>query len=743
MPLGRIRRLLGGFTPIAALSLLLLISLKLMSDATANSTRFDELYSLLLLINAAGLLILAALIVLNVSRLVHQLRTRAPGARLAGRMVLVFSALAVTPVLVVFYFSVQFLNEGIDNWFDVEIEDALNDALKLSRTAIDNRMAELLRNTEQLATELAGVTEGSLAMHLDEMRERADASEFTLFSPSRGIIASSSAFSTNIIPPTPDDAVVLQVQQSGRYIGLDPVRGANLEMRVVVSLPSDVPGRDTLMLQALHPVAERMNNLALNVQTAYGEYKRLKFLREPLKRSFTLTLSLVLLLSLLSAVWAAFYSARRLTRPIRDLAEGTRAVAEGDYETRLPSAGSHELGHLVNSFNDMTRRLKKARDEAFHSQQEVEEQRTYLEAVLSNMSSGVVTVDGTARVVTGNRAAGAILNVDLSHHMGESLGSIGRLHGHLAPLIEAFERNLADGDYDWREELSLMGPEGRQVLMCRGTPLAGAGEHVIVFDDITALVNAQRDAAWSEVARRLAHEIKNPLTPIRLSAERVQHKFGRHLEGRDRETLGRLTHTIIQQVEAMKEMVDAFSNYARPPRTMPEQVDVNALLGEVLDLYRYNMPKGTLEVDLQGPLPRLEADPGRLRQLFHNLIKNALEAERGDAPIKVRVATTTAESKGAAAVQITIRDNGRGFDAEMLDTAFEPYVTSKNKGSGLGLAIAKKIVEEHGGSIWARNPPTGGACIEMRFPVGDGLHRHGAAAADHPAPQGTVEREIS
>ncbi|MDZ7752104.1 MAG: hypothetical protein U5S82_10660 [Gammaproteobacteria bacterium] len=200
MPPGRVKRLLGGFTPIAALSLLLLISLKLMSDATANSTRFDELYSLLLLINAAGLLILAVLIVLNVSRLVHQLRTRAPGARLAGRMVLVFSTLAVTPVLVVFYFSVQFLNEGIDNWFDVEIEDALNDALKLSRTAIDNRMAELLRNTEQLAAELAGVTEGSLAMHLDDMRERANASEYTLFSPSRGIIASSSAFSTNIIP---------------------------------------------------------------------------------------------------------------------------------------------------------------------------------------------------------------------------------------------------------------------------------------------------------------------------------------------------------------------------------------------------------------------------------------------------------------------------------------------------------------------------------------------------------------
>ncbi|MDZ7752103.1 MAG: ATP-binding protein [Gammaproteobacteria bacterium] len=418
-------------------------------------------------------------------------------------------------------------------------------------------------------------------------------------------------------------------------------------------------------------------------------------------------------------------------------------MAAGDSETQLPPAGSHELGHLVNSFNDMTRRLKQARDEAFRSRQEVEEQRTYLEAVLSNMSSGVITVDGEARVVTGNRAAGAILNVDMARHMGGSLREIGQVHGYLAPLMEAFERYLANGDDDWREEFGLMGPEGRQVLMCSGTPLAGAGEHVIVFDDITALVNAQRDAAWSEVARRLAHEIKNPLTPIRLSAERVQHKFSRHLEGRDKETLGRLTHTIIQQVEAMKEMVDAFSNYARPPRTTPEQVDVNALLGEVLDLYRYNMPKGALEVDLQSPLPRLEADPGRLRQLFHNLIKNALEAERGDAPIEVRVATASAESKGAATIQITIRDNGGGFDPDMLDTAFEPYVTSKNKGSGLGLAIAKKIVEEHGGSIWAHNPPAGGACIEMRFPVGDALHRHGAAAQAHTASQDSLERETS
>ena len=723
MSAGRLRRLLGGFTPIAALSLLLLASLKLMSDATANSTRFDQIYSLLLLINAAALVILLVLIVVNIARLVQQLRTRTPGARLTGRMVLVFSTLAVTPVLVVFYFSIEFLNEGIDNWFDVEIENALNDALELSRTALDNRMSELLRTTEQVADELSTANAASLPLDLDEARARTDASEFTLFSANRGIIASSSAFSTNIVPPTPDEAVILQVQQSGRYIGLDPVRDSDLEIRVVVKLPATVPGGDTALLQALYPVAERMNNLALNVQTAYGHYKRLAFLRQPLKQSFTLTLGLVLLLSLLTAVWAAFYSARRLTRPIRDLAEGTRAVAEGDYETRLPAAGSHELGHLVRSFNDMTRRLKEARDEAHRSQQEVEEQRTYLEAVLSNMSSGVITVDADNCVFTANRAAGAILGVDLAAHTGEHLGDIGRRHAQLMPLVEAIVRHREEGTADWREELTLAGHDGRQVLMCRNTPLTGSAEHVLVFDDITALVNAQRDAAWSEVARRLAHEIKNPLTPIRLSAERVQHKYGRRLEGKDRETLSRLTHTIIQQVEALKEMVDAFSNYARPPRAAPEAVDLNALLSEVLDLYRYNMPHGALVADLQEGLPEVEADPGRLRQLFHNLIKNALEAG-GEDGVEVAVRTAAVSGPGSEAVEVVIVDNGSGFDPEMLANAFEPYVTTKNKGTGLGLAIAKKIVEEHGGSIRLANRPEGGARVEMQFPVRGAPQQH-------------------
>ncbi len=716
MPVDALKRMTQGVFPLVGLTVLLLLSLKLLSDATTESARFDQVYSLLLLTNLLGLLALVAVLGFNLHQLLSQLRRGVAGARLTTRMLFIFITLAITPVLVVFYFSVQFLNEGIDSWFDVEIDTALDDALELSRSALDLRMREHLRATQNLAGDLPRTRE-TLALALDELRTRAGATELALFSSKGGILASSSEDATTFVPSSPSDAVLLQVQQSGSYIGLDPVPEVGLQIRAVVAVPSTRPGSDQRFVQALFPVSGRMNELALGVESAYAHYQELAYLREPLKRAFTMSLSLVLAVSILSALWASFYSARRLTAPVRDLAEGTRAVADGDYGTQIPAGGGDELGFLVDSFNQMTRKLAAARDAASRSRQEVEEQRTYLEAVLARMSSGVITVDEAQRLFTVNRAAGAVLALDIDAHLGRKLEDVAGDHPHLQPLADAFRHHRGEGNQDWREEITLFGPGGRQILMCRGTPLAGSGGHVLVFDDVTALINAQREAAWSEVARRLAHEIKNPLTPIRLSAERLRHKYLKRMEDKDREAMDRLTHTIMQQVDSMKEMVNAFSSYARTPQMQLELVDLNELAGEVLDLYRYNNHGIRVSSRLAADLPPVEADRGRLRQLLHNLVKNALEAEGRSSPREVAVATRESRVEGMPCVEVAVEDNGDGFAPGVLEHVFEPYVTTKAKGTGLGLAIAKKIVEEHGGMIRAENLDGGGAALVLRLPT--------------------------
>jgi nitrogen fixation/metabolism regulation signal transduction histidine kinase len=430
---------------------------------------------------------------------------------------------------------------------------------------------------------------------------------------------------------------------------------------------------------------------------------------------------------LFAAVWAAFYSARRLVAPLRDLAEGTRAVADGDYETQLTESGQDEVGFLVESFNDMTRRLAMARDETRRSQQQVEDQRRYLETVLSQLSTGVLTLDENARVFTSNKAASQILGVQLNDEPGQTLQEISRRHPHLLPLEHVLQARVdnpdpssAHGD-DWREEVILLGAGGRQILMCSSTPLSASGGffagHVIVFDDVTDLVQAQRNAAWSEVARRLAHEIKNPLTPIQLSAERLRHKYLGKMPADDSKALDRLTRTIVQQVEAMKAMVNAFSDYARAPQIQLRDVDVNELVTDVVELYRASNSEISIETMLADNLPPMEADADRLRQILHNLVKNALEASPAEGAARIIIETLLVHESSRDLIEIRTRDFGRGLPEDLADDIFDPHVTTKTKGSGLGLAIVKKIVEEHGGVVWAENRADAGASIIMQFPL--------------------------
>ena len=710
----KLRKFARGPGPIVFLVVLLLTTLKLMSDATQNSARFGELYSVLLIMNALGLITLGALIVGNFVSLLRQVRQRRAGARLTVRMVTVFVFLALTPVLVVYYFSLQAIHRGIDSWFDVRIERALDDSLELSRTSLGVRMRQLLKQTELLASDLGSISDEAASLALDDARFLNGATELALFGPQGRIVAASSEDPLAIIPGSDNNAIALQVSESQSYISLDPIGETGLHVRVMVQV-SDPAAEEVRILQALFPIDERMTTLAESVQTAYGKYRELAYLREPLKISFTLTLSLVLLLSLFAAVWAAFYSARRLVAPLRDLVHGTQAVAEGDYQTQLePSSRRDELGFLVDSFNDMTRKLARADDDAHRSRQQVEEQRTYLEAVLSRLSSGVITLDLEGRLFTANEAASQILGLTLDGELTNPLPEIAKRHPTLANFSEVLERQRCQEGGDWREQVEVPGAGSKQVLMCRGAPLPLVEDsgHVIVFDDVTALIQAQRDAAWSEVARRLAHEIKNPLTPIQLSAERLRQKYLGKMQIPEADLLDRLTRTIVQQVEGMKGMVNAFSEYARSPQLEPEPVNLSDLVDDVAELYLANH---SITTEVSGELPVLDLDPDKIRQVLHNLIKNAVEAsDENDAVVCISAGVEC--ENGRNHLDIKVSDQGNGFPADILEQVFEPYVTSKPKGTGLGLAIVKKIVEEHGGGVRAENNPKVGASVIMRFP---------------------------
>ena len=603
----------------------------------------------------------------------------------------------------------------------MRVENALNDALELSQASLGVRMNELLQQTKQLSQQLSQTRNDIAALALNDIHSSSEASELTLFTLNGHIIASSNQDANKLLPVKLDSTTQHLLRQGNDDVGIIPLKDAGLYIRVAVSVPSPDPVNKSRVLQALYPVTERINALASSVQSAFGKYREVAYLRTPLKYSFILTLSLVLLLSILTAIWAAFYSARRMVSPISDLVEGTQAVAAGNYEKRLPLPGKDELGFLVRSFNEMTHKISIAQHEVRSSQQQAETQRAYLEAVLANLSSGVLTLYADQTLRTNNMAASQILGIDLQPYQQLSLDKMTQDYPAMQHFVDVIYQHLDNQQQEWQEEVTLFGTGGRKILICRGTTLPDSSEmqggSIIVFDDITALMQAQRNAAWSEVARRLAHEIKNPLTPIQLSAERLRHKYLDKMEPKDAEVLDRSTHTIVQQVQTLKGMVKAFSDYARMPEMQLEPVDLNSLINEVLDLYRNSNNQADFFFAFDSSTPHIEADIGRLHQLLHNLIKNALEAMNYAPGSEVYISTRCAAEQSCRFVELKIRDTGPGIPRELFDQLFDPYITTKPKGSGLGLAIVKKIVEEHGGMLWAENANEGGACITIRLPV--------------------------
>jgi nitrogen fixation/metabolism regulation signal transduction histidine kinase len=703
---------------------LALVALFLLTQTVQKSDDFDRLQDVILAINIAGGILLIALLVGNLTRLLRDYRQGVPGAKLKARMVGMFVGLAVLPLLVVFYFSMQFINRGIDSWFNVQVEEGLENALTLSRAALEMQKRQNLFATQQVASHLSQVNDRQIIFELSKLRREAGASEMTLYGENNTVLATSSDSSTASLPKPLSEEVVLQMQQERPFVSLESYGSGSVEVRTAVVFRHQGGRRQQVrVVQAHYPVTERLGRMINSVEKSYQEYQQLLFFREDLKDLLSLTLAFVLLLSLLAAIYGAFVLSRRLVAPIQDLVAGTRAVAMGDFDTRLPTPTRDEIGFLISSFNDMTQRLATARREASLSQALVEAERTNLEVILARLSTGVLALESDLTIRTANQASGAILGVDLGRRNGESLAKVAEENPLLEQFVDVACVHLHAGETEWREQIVLRGDVGRRVLTCACTALPGDENHaagyVIVFDDITALLQAQRDAAWGEVARRLAHEIKNPLTPIQLSAERLRRKYLHTMPEEEAQVLDRATHTIVQQVEAMKEMVNAFSDYARAPDMDFGLFDIDKLVHEMVDLYRAQESGIEIVLTTDPSMPLIEADMGRVRQMLHNLIRNAIEALEGSNDGRIDVHVSAAEIDDIEMIQIKVEDNGPGFSMGSVNQIFDPYVTTKPKGTGLGLAIVKKLVEEHVGSIRASNRTDGGAMISIRLPVND------------------------
>lgn len=728
-----------GVLPLSVLSALLFASLLMMNAATQNSEWFGQLYSLLLVINILGAIILLALISLSLYQLYLQVKARVIGSRLTVRLLGILVLLVVIPISVVFVFSLQALNRGIDSWFDVKIVQAMDDALNLGRTALGALRQDLVKTANEIAVELETTSDKLALTALNYLRDQNELAELTLYGTDGRIIASSSSEVTDnlgFIPAAPDEAIFSQIRRGLSYANLDPIGPDELRIRVVVPVYGREVGSPLRMLQVLQPLPGRYAKLSESVQASFAEYEKLVYLRGPLKFGFILTLSLVSLMAMLIAISGAIVAARKLVAPLKDLAEGTQAISRGEYNMQIPVPSQDELGILVRSFNDMTQEISRTQNDLKQSQAETEIQRTYLETILTHLSSGVLSLDGKHKLRTYNSAAELILGIKLDHAIGHDIKLLSNEHASLTDFVKTIARAVDKKRTEWAKELVVENSTGRRTLILRGTmlPQTHINEQdagvVIVFDDATALIQAQREAAWGEVARRLAHEIKNPLTPIQLSAERIRHKCGSQLDADTGNMVDRATTTIIEQVESLKSMVNTFGDYARPAVLNWQSLDINRLLKTVVELYRAERngsastvtTKVQFDMQLDPDLPDIEADTSRIRQIFNNLLANAKDSIQSCDKPKITIRTACTDSEECHMVEIEIADNGPGISEELMERLFEPYVTNKEKGTGLGLAIVRKIVEEHNGQIEAYNvmpddDASSGACIRIQLPT--------------------------
>ncbi len=683
----------------------------LLFRASSNNAFFGAHYPWLFGVGIALTIGLLVLIAYQIFSLWRKLKARVFGAKLALRLMAVFALMAVIPGGLVYAISVQFLERSIDSWFDVPVDKAFESALSLGKSALESSLNDLARKGREAAFRLSEGTDDEAEM-LKELRAQYGLEEMTLLAADGKLLALAGS-RARLFSEKPTALEAKEALQKAPVKAAESLSDKVLYLRVVLAVAPRAALEAPHVLQVVQAAPKNIAADAQSVEAGIRDYQQLGLQRQGLKQLFALTLTLAMLLTLFSAISLSFLLSERLSEPLSALAESTRAIAKGDFTKLNPVKSRDEFGVLTQSFNTMTRQLAEASEVVARKQQELENSKTYLESILGNLTSGVLTLDERLYVKTINRNAEEMLGLSQQLLKGMKLSDWGVALPLAAPLVEELLAQLTmPRDKPWERQISYDGPLGKRSLLVRGTKLPAVIDSgfVLVFDDITGLIQAQRDAAWGEVARRLAHEIKNPLTPIQLSAERLQHKLSAKLPAEDQEVLLRATNTIVAQVGALKGMVDDFSLYSRSSRLVSAEVSLNELIRDVLVLYE--SMGVAIELNLAADLPSILADASLLRQVIHNLVQNALDAMTGLSDAQLVIATDVQVDS----VLLAVEDNGSGVRDDMLERIFEPYVTTKPKGTGLGLAIVKKIVDEHGGVVTIANAKPRGVRVEIALP---------------------------
>ena len=712
----------------------------LQSIATNTPALYERHYVWLFWVNVVVAALLVLVIGIAAARLLLRVHRGKFGSRLLLKLAAIFALVGVVPGVLIYTVSYQFVSRSIESWFDVRVESALDAGLKLGKGTLDALVADVAAKTSLAAERLGDTTGAAQPLALERLREQLSEQDIAIVGAAGQTLLTTSNSAARLMPERPALALLRQARNArvvSELVGLDEDAMANgsvssARVRAVAFIPnaSFALGEEDrfLVVNQLLPTALAVNALA--VQTAYREYQERALHRGGLRKRSIGTLTLALVLAVFGALLLAVALSNQLAQPLLLLAEGMRQVAQGDLSSKPVFASRDELGGLTRSFADMTTQLADARGLVERSVAQVEGARTNLQTIMDNLTAGVIVFDREGRIDTVNPGATRIVRLPLSAYRGRTLAEVPGLEDFASLVAQRFELHATSpeaGERDqWQDSFDLQthALDGRErdsiTLLVRGAVLP-QDARLMVFDDITELVSAQRIEAWSEVARRLAHEIKNPLTPIQLSAERLQHKIGPKLGGADQALLARSVDTIVNQVQAMKTLVNEFRDYARLPAAQLTSIDLNGLVNEVLGLYGGAIEAGQLKVELASGLPAILGDGTQLRQVIHNLVQNGLDAvaDRRDGRVGLRTEVARTEAGAPRAVRLHVVDNGPGFSDKVLKRAFEPYVTTKSKGTGLGLAVVKKIADEHGARVRIAN-----------------LGRVGEDAAAAAAPQG-------
>ena len=693
---------------LVALAAALVYSLTL---ATNSGSPLSEYFWWLIAAGGLIVTILLAMLLRYGWLLLRYNRHNMLGSRLTRRLALMFTLIAVLPGLFLFGVSAQFISYSINSWFGNDTAQALESSLTLSKSALDNTLDNTIEQAAALQVEIISRTSmgGTAAEALRLSGETARFSQVGLYNPADGtteLISNPAA----LPPPPAEKEVAEELQRHGSSRSITNING-KLYAQGWLALPAPQEKGKALFFR--RPIPDNVARDAELIENARSKYAELTYAKQGLQTFFLITLLAAALLSIMLALVIALYFARRFIEPILSLAEGAKAVAQGDFSQPRPVYRNDELGQLTRLFNHMTEQLAIAREAEELNRIRQEAARHYLETVLESLTAGVITLDETGRLKTLNRSAENILGLPLSELSGSNWHDWPQSVPQYLLLTELFQTILATEHTGKPVQTAYTGGDEARILLAKATPLPAdnGGGTVLVFDDITLLVRAQKEAAWGEVAKRLAHEIRNPLTPIQLSAERLAWKLQDKLGEQDAQILARSTDTIIKQVAAMKEMVEAFRNYARAPALKLEKKDLNKIIEEVLLLYEAGAC--TFDAVFSNIPAVMYADTTAMRQVLHNIFKNAAEAAEEAAQPEVHIHTDNTDGK----ITLTVANNGKSFSKDMLANAFEPYVTDKPTGTGLGLPVVKKIVEEHGGRIALSNPAEGGACVKITLPA--------------------------